>query len=208
MAYICYDYDKKDIFGNRVITHAAHIGQIVSKYEHNGYDDSDFYYIWFDKETGKCGECKYDSTRYGEHPYDLTIDADEETIKAWCKWRENNVRKYKLPIVIDQYNRRHQVLSDMGIGMKEFHKLLKAYRVDSDEFDAIYTLLSTKKFNSEMRKSFNDQVRSWLADENPKYEKPLSYRQIECIISNFNKCCQLGPVTDSTASYCLRWWQC
>lgn len=55
-------------------------GCVLSTYERNGYDDSDFYAVCWDNESEKVVEVLYDTTRCGGYG-SATIDAGEDVLK-------------------------------------------------------------------------------------------------------------------------------
>jgi hypothetical protein len=48
-------------------------------------------------------------------------------------------------------------------------------------YDGVVRLLKTKKFRSNFRQSMAMQVRAWLADTAPRYNTPLSPKQLRFI---------------------------
>lgn len=71
MAVQTWIYGKPDI---------QYEGCVLDTYEHNGYDDSDFYAICWDKERQAVVEVEYDTTRCGGCGF-AEIDATEETLR-------------------------------------------------------------------------------------------------------------------------------
>ncbi len=67
-----------DIYGHPEVRYT---GCVLDKYEHNGYEDSDFYAICWDEERQKVVEVEYDTTRCGGSGY-AEIDATEETLRS------------------------------------------------------------------------------------------------------------------------------
>jgi len=49
---------------------------------------------------------------------------------------------------------------------------------DRENQNRIFRLLATKKFRSNFRLKLSEQIRTWLADEHPKYQTPLSAHQL------------------------------
>ena len=58
-------------------------GMVVDEDEKNGYHDSDFFAIWFDKETGRSGRFMFGTTRAATYSNGCVIDADDETKAAY-----------------------------------------------------------------------------------------------------------------------------
>ena len=63
-------------------------GCVIATYEHNGYDDSDFYAICWDDEKGKLVEVEYDTTRCGGGGI-AKIDATVETLRKVYRYYKN-----------------------------------------------------------------------------------------------------------------------
>lgn len=63
-------------------------GMVVGERERNQYHDSDFFAIWYDKETDRSGEFEFASTRGWTYANGCHVDADEETKAAWIRSRE------------------------------------------------------------------------------------------------------------------------
>ena len=143
-------------------------GQVVGMTCSNHYDDSWYYAIVFD---GKSVEhVLYDSTVFANYGF-CEIDASEETMQAYKRFL--NIKA--------KWGRRNYLVSHaVGTG---FHytvigKLYKVYEDDLDAFLKCLTLLKTKKFRSNFRKSLCEQLREWLEDECPQYSRPFSNKQV------------------------------
>ncbi len=57
-----------------------YVGCVIDTYEHNGYEDSDWYAVCWDEEEGKVVEVEYDTTRAGGGGW-AEIDATEEVLR-------------------------------------------------------------------------------------------------------------------------------
>lgn len=57
-------------------------GAVLSRREHNGYDDSDFYATVYDAEADEVRSVMYATTRGWTYHNSATVDADEATIEA------------------------------------------------------------------------------------------------------------------------------
>lgn len=57
-------------------------GCVIDTYEHNGYEDSDFYAICVNPETGKIEKVEYDSTRYPNGGY-ANVDITEDNFRKY-----------------------------------------------------------------------------------------------------------------------------
>lgn len=68
-----------------------YVGCVIDKYEHNGYDDSDWYAICWDEEEGKVIEIEYDTTRATGGGW-AEIDATEEVLRKVYRYYYNLCR--------------------------------------------------------------------------------------------------------------------
>lgn len=57
-----------------------YVGCVLNTYEHNGYDDSDWYAVVWDEETKSVIEIEYDTTRAGGGGW-AEVDATEDTLR-------------------------------------------------------------------------------------------------------------------------------
>lgn len=63
-------------------------GKVLSLGEHNGSDDSDFYALVWDDETGKPKEVEYATTRGWTYYNSATVDATDEIRAKYDAYRE------------------------------------------------------------------------------------------------------------------------
>jgi len=63
-------------------------GLVIHEREMNGYDDSDFFAVWFDAETGESGEFMFGSTRGWTYANGCTVDAPQEVRDAYFAKQE------------------------------------------------------------------------------------------------------------------------
>lgn len=69
-------------------TEPEYVGCVLDTYEHNGYDDSDWYAICWDEEKQELVHIEYDTTRAGGGGY-ARIDATEDVIlKVYRHYKE------------------------------------------------------------------------------------------------------------------------
>lgn len=66
-------------------TEPEYVGCVLSTYERNGRDDSDWYAICWDRERQKVVEVEYDTTRAGGGGF-AEIDATEEVLREVYRW--------------------------------------------------------------------------------------------------------------------------
>lgn len=173
MAIIDYNKDTNE----RIKTYK---GCVIALREHNGYDDSDFFAEVYDESTGTFKEICYASTRY-YCTATATVDATEEVKAKYrdlCKALDRDCLRHKAK---ELWAYRHALRNAVGITFKQLNRLFNAYGRESDAFYGIIVLLKTNKFRSEFRKKLAGQVRTWLDEEHPKYNSPLSRKQIEYV---------------------------
>lgn len=149
-------------------------GQVVDKYEHNGYHDSYFYAVIYVAETDQSFDEEYGATAYagGGRAY---IDATPEHKALYADY----LRRKE----IEAMHKQIESVYEEGVSAifcARLWKRLRKYRY----FDACVALLETKNFRSEFRKSLRDQLERWLLDEQPKFCVPFSDGQADFLRPN------------------------
>lgn len=166
-------------------------GAVLADREYNGYDDSDFYAIVWDEEQQCCRRIEYATTRYSSGG-SCRVDATEDIRAKAAYWGACVRRRNALQCRWDK--RRAWIEERKRCGLATYwpiKRLYDAYPRNGDLLDEVIKLLATKKFKSEIRLSMAQQVRSWLADPDPKYPTPLSPKQVEILTRHL-------PVRNST----------
>ena len=83
-------------------------GKVLAVGEHNHYDDSDFYAVVWDEETGQPKEVGYGTTRFWTYYNHATVDATDEVRAKYDAWqaarraeieKANAERDAKIPYV-------------------------------------------------------------------------------------------------------------
>ncbi len=69
-------------------TEPEYVGCVLSTYERNGYNDSDWYAVCWDEQKQAVVEVEYDTTRAGGGGC-AKIDATEETLRKVYRWYKN-----------------------------------------------------------------------------------------------------------------------
>jgi hypothetical protein len=100
MAVITFNYDRARELGLNVNSHSSFpddcythtfIGCVLSTYERNGYDDSDFFAIVWDEQKQVVRDVEYATTRGWTYNNSAVVDAtDEVKAKAAAHWRGLN----------------------------------------------------------------------------------------------------------------------
>ena len=83
MAVLCGIYGK---------TEPEYVGCVLDTYEHNGYEDSDWYAVCWDEGRQKVVDIEYDTTRAGGGGY-AEIDVTEEVVRNVYRYYKGIARK-------------------------------------------------------------------------------------------------------------------
>jgi hypothetical protein len=194
-----------------IILYTSHHGLCIRDYERNGYDDSDFHMIVWNEEKGVTEDICFASTRGWSYPcYGSYVDATPEVLAKYEAWKAETAEKARTAAIEEEARNDIKLAEKLGLsgpaqakklrdvfGMRRIydqettHWLLfnernavASYglvRPATEEFVAIFKLLSTKKFRSDFRAQMAQQVRAWLEDTNPRYAKPLSPKQMRYV---------------------------
>lgn len=150
------------------------VGETFDVYTQSMYHDDYDYALSF--HDGKVVETLISTTAGGTGLEQFEIDITEENqqlLKQYYHRKEVEGRWFKRQILIRDARA-------MNITYHEAKKLQAALNID--QYTAIYMLLKTKSFRSAFRQSLANQVREWLKDDLPQFEKPLSEKQFSYII--------------------------
>jgi len=79
--------------GKELFTLTTHHGLVLSLFERNGYDDSDFCAVVWNPEKAACETITYASTRGWTYANGATIDATPEVVAAARAWNETERAK-------------------------------------------------------------------------------------------------------------------
>jgi len=154
-------------------------GRVVSDRERNQYHDSDFF-VTYQTDAGGYPERQYGTTRGWAYLNTATIDATPE-VKAHHVEFEKRVQELSRKLREErEAEERAELAVEVGLTAEQVLKIQNCYP-NLDVQDAIWRLLRTKKFRSDFRQKLAQTIRVWVADENPKYPKPLSAKQIQYI---------------------------
>lgn len=72
--------------------HETHKGLVLSMFERNGYDDSDFYAVVWNPEKRCPEQIEYASTRGWSYCNTASVDATPETLAAYQAWQDEQHR--------------------------------------------------------------------------------------------------------------------
>lgn len=154
-------------------------GKTLEIREENGADDSDFYATYRD-DSGQFREICYGSTRSWTYPNYARVDADDTLQIEYLAWLRANERKRKAMALRSYRRERRGMLEKAGITFQHWLRL----RDSLGQRDAAkLCLIMGKSLRSPFRRSCIEQVRGWLATATPKYDKPLSKRQLDRLLA-------------------------
>lgn len=105
------------------------------------------------------------------------VDASPALIQKYIEHCVREQRKDKMNMLIQEHTDMWNEIHKMNITLGEYKKL---QHFGSTTYEILSNLLSTKKFRSQFRANLAQQVRDWLKEEKPKFNCPLSPRQLEC----------------------------
>jgi hypothetical protein len=71
-----------------LVLRTTHKGHVLSTYERNGYDDSDFVAVVWDEVEGRTRHIEYATTRGWSYPNSASADATPEVVAAYEAWRD------------------------------------------------------------------------------------------------------------------------
>lgn len=160
-----------------------YVGQVIELREWNELYDSDFYAVVWSEEDQEPIRIIYDTTRFSFcAPNGAKADATPEVIEKLKNWiaQEKRIKRIK-----EKWADRERIINLAnltGTTRKKIKKLEKSLTVF--DFNNIINLLKSahkNRLRSEFRKQIAQQVYKWLDEENPKYNTPLSNRQLNAI---------------------------
>ena len=106
----------------------------------------------------------------------VTIDATPEVRAAYERYLDKKRRHERAVYLWDEHNYMIKKAHTMNLTVKEMKKLQAVY--STVHFDWIFNLLKTKKFRNTFRQAMNDQIRAWVKEDEHKYRRPLSDKQL------------------------------
>ena len=162
------------LFPNGVVKFAGLV--VDSRYE-SGYHDDYLYVTLFDGEKESVETVWTTAGVCEDGCPEVEIDGPRE---AWLAKREAEADA--------AFAADHPRLAAGGVSRAQFEDLCRAYGTveawrRNKVLRAIESLLTTKEFKSEFRRSLAEQVRGWI--ENPaarRHGTPLSERQLRCVV--------------------------
>lgn len=197
-------------FADRVMA-CTYVGCVLSLGEVNGYHDSDFYAIVWDKDTQETRRIEYASTRGWTYDCGASIDATDEVKAAYKAHEEAKYQKRIEERERATQAKREEIAQVLAVDIAAIERLEGAYgRIDprpvetssryggyqsslrlsfgftreSNTLDRIIALAisgKTGRLRNAFRKKMAEQVLAWLADPAPQYPTPLSSKQLQYV---------------------------
>lgn len=122
-------------------------GLVLDIYEHNGYDDSDFYALVWNEKEQKIDHVEYATTRGWSYPCNAWIDATPEVIEKARESRRDAIRA----TVYGNAEKKAKEIQEIRKYLADFLTLteaLDAPYVPEDVKDSIRTVMACHKFNT------------------------------------------------------------
>ena len=167
-------------------TNLSHIGLCLKDFERNGYDDSDFMMIVWDPIAHEPKTICFASTRGWSYPcYASAEDATPEVRAEYKQYLEGLERVYDIQdrakkakeLAAYRANLR-RIAREFGV---PYQRLLKARKMLGTDLTNRLLTLFNPRIRSGFKKSLREQVIAWFREATPKYARPLSARQMECV---------------------------
>lgn len=166
---------------------------VLHTFERNGYSDSDFYAVAWDREAGEPVQYEIGSTRYCGGRYNTPVTASAEDRAAYEAWlRRARILERRRRGLEQAAQARALGLPDrfalarlmhaIGAFWYDGHGWSARYKSQTPVVDSVTAILTVKKFRSEFRASIAAQIRTWAADPAPRYHRPLTERQLAAIV--------------------------
>lgn len=158
----------------------THRGLCLFESEVNGRDDSDFYMVVWNPEKQCTENLMFATTRGWSYPcYASRVDATPEVIAAYEAYNAERQRQQSIRRRWAWRQEQVQTAICCGISRHELRRV--RFSMNQEEFKAVCVLLKTRKFRSKFRESLAAQVRAWIADPKPKYDSPLTRKQLNAL---------------------------
>lgn len=179
---------------NKLCLHDILHGKCLFETERNGYDDSDFFMTYWDEEKNAPARMMFGTTRGWSYPClgGSCPDATDEIKEKYSQWQQNEEfkrdmarRNHRLELLSKTRSLEAKVCSDYNVSRKALIRLRKAFGgfvlVGSkyDTYGNILAFINNNRIRSKFKISIKTQVIEWLRLDNPKYDKPLSPKQLQ-----------------------------
>ena len=155
---------RSNIYGERPQEYEKFDGCVLDKYEHNGYDDSDFYAVCWDEETQSVIEIEYDTTRCGGGG-SCTIDATEEVLRKAYRYYRNIGRI--------RFDGRMNEEMAKKVEKGDTVQVVKGRKVRIGTVGKVFWIGTVKNFYS-----YRDEERVGIEVDGEKHFLPLEYVEV------------------------------
>ncbi len=161
-------------------------GCVIDTYEHNGYEDSDFYAVCVNPETGEIDKVEYDSTRYPNGGY-ADIDITEDNFR---KYLVNSVasevkdiqRQDRVKSKLVEVGKEVEVVKGRKVAKGTKGKVFWLKEVNYDKYDRWYKAVTKIGIKDEQGNVY------WTYAHNVNVINPENYiRPIKDIIKEVKK---------------------
>ncbi len=139
-------------------------GCVLSMYERNGYDDSDFYAVCWDEETQSVVNIEYDTTRAGGGGT-CSIDATEEVIRK--------AFRYYMRIGRSLFDSKLNAEQAKKISKGDTVRIIKGRKVPKGTVGTCFWIGTVKNFYS-----YRDEERMGVEVNGEKFFVPLEYAEV------------------------------
>lgn len=178
---------ERDLGNNQTLySWSTHAGLVLgSGSQYDGDGDSSYYAEVWDGDKTK--RVYYGSTRDSGYTPGPIVDATPEVLagyQAFLAAKAEAARKYKVHCAIQAHRANVACLTQAAGGCSFTRRKLRTLRktmYSSPDFWNIVKLLNSKPRNT-FKQTMKENVVKWLADPRPKFPRPLSPRQLECIV--------------------------
>jgi hypothetical protein len=160
------------------VTYETYKGLCLVDYEHNGYDDSDFYMVVWNVEKHIPEKICFASTRGWSPVFVVSgsyVDAPEEIREAYVKYVYDKDVALRFENKRIHNERLTKIAEKNNLTLESVERLFNATFPNFEPFEK----LLMANLRSAFRKSLREQVVKWLLDPAPKHMTPLSRKQLE-----------------------------
>lgn len=164
---------------HKVWTWKRLVGLCLEERERNGYDDSDFYMVYWDEVNNRPVETMFATTRGWSYPaMGSSVDATPEIRAKYeayraaeAEARRKESRRCKARLHRANRNLLRSAAERHGVPYGQMVKLRRL-----PEFTRILSLFSVR-IRNKFKLKLREQVLQWVKDPAPKYDHPLSKKQ-------------------------------
>lgn len=159
-----------------------YVGKCLSDREQNMYDDSNFYMTVWDDETNSPKEIMFATTRGWSYPsYASSPDASDDVISKYEAYRIKEIETTRKMQRKAAANDLRDLRKKVSLVAKEndipYNKLMRLVLISNRKEVDLLGLFGGR-IRSKFKLSIRQQIVNWLKDNNPKYNFPLSPRQM------------------------------